>query len=182
MVELRIGPKSYTYGGFVKLLESYNEASESQKDTLGPEDGGYNNMEEFLNCNETEFGVEGADIYETGLGFCERSDHMDDTETDCLALKKLLESIERAKNAFEFKGSDFEQALLGKSSLKEKYCSILIDSEFRTLQFFEKAANIILSRLDKNEESTIQRTPQTSHEVELADVFFKIRYPYSSAF
>merc|ERR1719276_460080 len=102
-------------------------------------------MEDFLTHCETEADMVGTEMYEDGLGDDKACDQTDDIEEDCLALKKLLGSITRAKNAFNFKEIKVDRALTGQAPLREQYCSCLIQSELNTLNLYERAINLIMA-------------------------------------
>jgi hypothetical protein len=181
MVELRSGPKSYTFGGFVKLLELYYDIPDTNKSSgISEEASEWNGMEDFLNYCETEAGMEGTDMYEKELGD-EEAGETDDIEKDCLALKQFLGSIMKAKDAFNLKDNEEDRVSTGPVSLNNHHCSILIKSELSTLSLYERAINLILSRFKKKKKPITKTEGDmiSDHALDLANAFFQIRYPYN---
>uniref|UniRef100_A0A7S0C7T6 Uncharacterized protein n=1 Tax=Proboscia inermis TaxID=420281 RepID=A0A7S0C7T6_9STRA len=92
-VELRAGPKSYTYGGFVKALECFLFNDEEQNDGGDDDEDG---MEAFLEEEEDEEGF--GMMYGTMDDEMEDDDDMNQsTQAECTALEKLSVSLETAR-------------------------------------------------------------------------------------
>ena len=218
-VNLRAGPKSYTYGGFVMALEMCRSNETTRESSNVLHDDEENDMEAFL--NECEGEEEGEDDFygdEKFDGMYEDADQ-DDENDDSLycsvpasSSKEIndsgpLEAEYKALCAFAsalIKATSLYSIDLHKSSTacgKEKYAAILISSEKRTISFYLKVIELILSDLEKEirDDLSIKNPMKTKKDIisstcgkslaqedeemlsnqcfELRNVYFKIRHP-----
>lgn len=194
-VDLRAGPKSYTFGGFAKALEMFHENSGHQKGDDGGFDsgvgGGMDDMEAFLNeCDEGE----------DEMGWDDAGDNDDEMEDEQLseervinaelvALTAMQEAIGRAKEKYRLKEGKLEQVLAVRGTTPEHYAAILVASELRTLYLYELGIHFVRAKLTKEEPSstviTCGATLSNEDEAlvrtqaqELAQAFINIRYPF----
>ena len=153
-VELRAGPKSYTYGGFVKALELFlDEEHEENSDDDGNDDT-KDDIEAFLEMDEEEesggFGMMYGDNMDDNEG--EEEDETQSIKAECLALEKLSFSLESTRQGYSLKGTTLQDTLK-KNDYSPEHCSaILVHSEMRTLLLFKLAADKIRWQLQGGEE------------------------------
>ena len=176
VVELRAGPKSYTYGGFVKALELFVDedgkcggaisssdiggaGAAGSDGILGAEndDGGggsvEDEMESFLDqCDEEE----GDGLASMFYGGCdsgidgeeeEKEDEEEAIAAECRALGRLSIELERKRCRYALDPEGDGAAPPGNNAPCRRYASILVRSEQRTLELFRRAADGIRSRL-----------------------------------
>mmetsp|Transcript_17099 Transcript_17099/g.37287 ORF Transcript_17099/g.37287 Transcript_17099/m.37287 type:complete len:556 (+) Transcript_17099:108-1775(+) len=212
-VELRAGPKAYTYGGFVRALEVFLDDGDGGKghDGCGGDSGGATSSDEpddmmaFLNqCDEEDAGGfdmlygNGMDDKESDDGDGDGGDDGDDNDdggsaeaikAECTALGRLSTALGRARDRYSLKGKDLQEGL-DKKDFSPQYCAaVLVQSERRTLQLFQLAADKIRRRLQgereeggssssssSNEEDCSSTTLAQVHVDELIEAYFAIRH------
>lgn len=194
-VNLRAGPRSYTFGGFVKALDMFsindaesNEGSFHQKEL----DDGTDDIEAFLDqCDEEEeedmcvgFGFE-----KTDENIADGQSEKENIEIDCAALDAFANALESAKNAYALRGNELSKALSVDDSSPEHYAAILVSSEMRTIDLYLRAIHIIKNELRESaEKATTSSSPSgcaqpcteelvEDQAQELASAFLKIRHP-----
>ena len=192
LCRLRTGPKSYTYGCFVKALECAGAGTgieeEGENANVGQQQGddGHDvpdDMEDFLNSceEEDEFDVYG-EVGEVGEG----EEECEDTrESDCKALESLQKTLSNV--TFELRGQSLAKCL---EDPNYRFCAYLVNSEMRTIRFYIQAADLVLKRF-KGGDALEDNAPiddcsidtdcklLKKQAVELSDAFFNIRYPES---
>ena len=176
-VTLQRGPKSYTYGPFIKALKVFNkhlqdESVNDDADDRGEEDdnddGG---LQAFLDdCEEDDY--EDDDDEEGGDDLDDMMYNPTSFGDDEQLLDKALLSSTKAEGkmndlrALESLHSSFKQAidrckqnsLIRSSGDKERsyttaedhYCIMLIKSEMQTISFYKRAAEMVHSKLSKS--------------------------------
>ena len=161
MVELRAGPKSYTYGKFARMLEMFQETdgSEEANNDEQEEVSGMDDMEAFLNqCDEEEEGGDGdADDFdmmmyggingEEGEDAEGEGDEEKELESECKALERLSEALAKARERYSLKGNELQEAFENDDGSPKHFAAILIQSELRTIRLYQLAAMQILHRL-----------------------------------
>jgi len=188
-VELRAGPKAYTYGGFVRALEVFLDDGDGGKghDGCGGDSGGATSSDEpddmmaFLNqCDEEDAGGfdmlygNGMDDKESDDGDGDGGDDGDDNDdggsaeaikAECTALGRLSTALGRARDRYSLKGKDLQEGL-DKKDFSPQYCAaVLVQSERRTLQLFQLAADKIRRRLQgEREEGGSSSSSSSSNE------------------
>lgn len=194
LIELRSGPKSYTFGGFAKVLELFHETRAGQGGTDengfdGGFGGGMDDMEAFL--NECEDENEG-DWDDDGEGGVEMENDMVSEEqavkAELVALAAMQEALQKAKEKYAMKGDELKQALAAVGPTSRHYAAILVASELRTIFLYELGIQFVRAKLMKEEPSgnvtcnaflakeDEQRVRTQAKE--LAQAFVGIRYPF----
>lgn len=181
---LRTGPKAYTYGCFVKILELLKDKDENA-DTIEDDeaDDGPGDMEDFLNSceEEDEFDMYGDMDNEENADVDE-----DATQSDCQATESLKLVLKDAADGFNLKESMLEKALEESPAFSsDRFCAYLVASEMRTIHFYLQAADLIRNKLKgvATESDVSGETEATDSKLlqnqalELRDVYCRIRYP-----
>lgn len=202
-MDLKRGPKAYTYGCFVKAVESFLSEHETRgKDEM---DESIDDMEDFLNsCENQEAG--GGEEKGEDAGFDLYTEHKFESlvdkegtsgkELEIQAIKAFINSIKDARDRYAFRGNDLHQALQEEEgSSIMKFSAILVQSEFQTLALYELAAKCTALKL-QNEKCDIDELVQTNgkslqlidnfgkedgemikkHAKELAETYYRIRH------
>mmetsp|Transcript_15013 Transcript_15013/g.27224 ORF Transcript_15013/g.27224 Transcript_15013/m.27224 type:complete len:476 (-) Transcript_15013:142-1569(-) len=195
MVELRAGPKSYTFGGLIKALQYFyptnhdHDENSNRDDEKQQEDGGgSNDLESFLNdCEEEDdpWGYQDNDDDEEEEE--EESEDMElvgnELEADCDALQKLKVALQKAKNAYSLKGDTLMEALERNDSSRHYHAAILVSSEQRTLSLYMRAIDLILKVLLQTQfkwggaDTPLVESLLEHQAFELSTAFLQIRYP-----
>eukprot|EP00986_Skeletonema_menzelii_P016828 scaffold16098_cov80-Skeletonema_menzelii.AAC.2 len=177
-VKLQRGPKSYTYGQFIKALELFHDAGSDgrrdlQDDSLrdGGRDGDDGGLEAFLDdCDdeedyeddEDEGGVELDGMMYNSTTFGD-SDLLDgsfrsSSSTKAEGMTKELRALEALHSSLKQAVERCESNSLIRRSVGERvcptaedeYCVMLIKSEMQTISFYTKATEMIHSKLSKS--------------------------------
>ena len=181
-VRLQRGPKSYTFGPFIKALELFYDAGsdgrhdlqdDSQDDAAnGGRDEDDAGLEAFLNdCDEEEDYEEGEDdegggdiddmMYNSTI-FADE-DLLDDSlpsssSTKEKVMTKELRALEALHSSLKQAVERCEQNSLIRgveervyTAEEDEYCAILIKSEMQTISFYAKAAEMIHSKLGRDQ-------------------------------
>lgn len=181
IVELRTGPKSYTFGCFSRAVENFHKQDENAIECEGPGD-----LEDFLNECDKNPGVCGIiedDDEEEDEGEGDEAELLIKGEIE--AVKAMEKALFSARNRYSLEGMNLRRAINWSCSA-ERYAGILIHSEVRTIQFYELACRRIIEKLantkdrdfrwrvalDENDEILLQLQAR-----ELADTFVRIRFP-----
>ena len=185
---LRTGPKSYTYGCFVKVLELLRDEEEKDYPTTDKTDRGPDDINSFLDsCEQEDNAIHDFDIY------CEmeddshddfENDYDSDKRSDCKAIDRLKDILKQAASGLSLNGNRLHKMRTSTVD-RERFCAYLITSELRTIEFYQLAADLILSKLKGKDEvaAEIYGKKDTKYELfieqarELQSVFFQIRYP-----
>lgn len=205
IVELRAGPKSYTYGGFVKALEHFypDSTSDMEKNDLEQEDGDDDDdMEAFLNqCEENEY-CHSCEVIpdpqdEGDFDGTPSNNNID--ENELIALKGFIEALQEVRNSYQLEPGATKNEMgcdNNHISDEEQFASLLILSELRTINLFQQAAREIhhllhfQSKQTNNNEGKYNHTKistetETSNDVLLTDqisqlvkAYITIRHPY----
>ncbi len=176
VVPLRVGPKSYTYGCFVNLLELFRTCTvEKKKGKEGSNDGDGDDggdMEAFLDaCEEDEDNDDdgeddvGFDFYNNtmeGEDYDVNSHDKEEDEkylqrekqvreasmmSDRQALDALTSALLERKNGYVLLGDRLQCALDGDDK-GERFCAYLVQSELQILDFYIHASALIRSKLE----------------------------------
>ena len=145
-VELRTGPKSYTYGPFVKVLELFHQDSTDGKGpTVARPD--MDDMEAFLNECEDEDGAwdeeEGDDDDDEGKA---EDSEVNNAQAETEALTALHQALEQVTQRYALA----KQKSLGDADI-ERFAKILIGSELRTLRFYIDVCQKLIVKLTKQD-------------------------------
>lgn len=187
-VDLRSGPKSYTFGGFTKALELFHEASATARQGKTHDGGGdMDGMEAFL--NECDEGGEGICLYE-GEDEMEEDEESEEEsiKAELVALVAMKQALHRSKDKYALQGDELDRALATSEPTLRHYAAILVASELRTIFLYELAIELVRARLEKEEPSvdditcSVNLTQEDEQRVklqanELAQAFISIRYP-----
>jgi hypothetical protein len=158
VVNLRAGPKSYSYGGLVTALDHFCTAQESEG--LGndhDEDGGPDDMEAFLDgCEEDE--DQDIDWGNDAVGDDDDDEGVESSDEEGLkeeveALEKFRAALEVAREAYTFKEVDLNQTVAAAEWSPRYYAAILVQAEIRTILFFLRAIECIKKKLQKTKYS-----------------------------
>jgi len=165
-VPLRAGPKSYSYGGFVKAIECCFPTAQAKHKTKNSRDVGEDSandrdagadadadddMEAFLNeCEEEEEVEDGFDCWgdyneddEDEGANGEGEDDLSEYQSELLALESFLSELQRAREGYAFSDDKLRRALeagVTPNNSREYYAALLVQSELRTIYFYAKAA------------------------------------------
>jgi hypothetical protein len=194
---LRLGPKSYTYGPLVQVLQALSPSSQSirhsdieiAKNSNGNQEDEEDDMEAFLNGCEAEEsdGEEGEDVEAylymgataTGRPNDEGGGNIDDDEVeqqkavDLQALGKFQDHLVNRLDAYPAGSVDQP------NDPRTQYAQLLVESEKDILRFYLVAVRRLLTQLD-HDASTV--TPPLDdaqvqqHVDSLVEAFFQIRY------
>lgn len=190
---LRMGPKSYTYGPLVQVLEALGPARKESKEKKDADDNGpddQDDMEAFLNeCEEEDGDEEGGDscMY-MGSSMMEEQDEDDDDDDfvdeqkdfDRQALQSFQSRVENLLQGYPSKQPNQES-----SDSRLKYAQIMVDSEREILHFYQAMVAQLLTKLGDNHngEKTASspkyaNLPNIQQEQiqSLVDAFIQIRY------
>jgi hypothetical protein len=165
---LRTGPKSYTYGPFVKALESFRDDNAERKT-----EHDFVDLEAFLDeCDDEGVDEEFDCCFVENDGVCVEGE---DTKSSDI---KLLEDFRTRLLAMQ------DDYVLNESS-QTPFATTLIQSELRIIDFFLRAVVAIEKRLDVQDIQPLQSTialkfideSRARKQVdELAKVFMQIRH------
>jgi hypothetical protein len=188
VIDLRTGPKSYTYSKLVQAVECYIAGDEEDHSENAIGEDSESNSYHLLEDDEKD--IDGAMLY-SASGDDERcsSPCDNDLSLECEALKNLetrllsllrnykLEKVERV-TAFDSQLAENTQ---------NRFSSILTRSEMRTISFFLQAARRIISMLGFKADdlhynsyglSSNLDCPNLNKQMEeLVDVYMRIRHP-----
>lgn len=186
VVELRTGPKSYTYGGFVKALESFYKTNTSLESGPNDEEEGEDDMEAFLDDCDVH---DEQDIYgDDGAGEDAGEDDMgeEDTQNEIEALAAFRKALEEARKEYKLQGDELRDALNLPPCTPGYFAALVVQSEYRTINFFLRSIEKVVSLLKKSEAATAcedsERSSKEDAELveqqteELAQAFIKIRH------
>ena len=175
LVRLQRGPKSYTFGPFIKALELFYDAGSGGRHDLqddsrddaanGGMDGDDAGLEAFLNeedyeDEDDEGGDDIDDMMYNSTTFGDE-DLLDDSLPSSSATKeklmtKELRALEALHSSLKAAVERCEQNSLARSVEErvymaegDEYCAILIKSEMQTISFYAKAVEMIHSKLSK---------------------------------
>lgn len=160
LVQLRTGPKPYTFGCFSKAVEQFHEQNlDTEIECDGPDD-----LEDFLKeCD-------------TNSGFCvvddvESDDYEEDPDSvnadaEIGAIRKLEQALVAARLKYGLKGDACKMDATSRDP-RLHYAGILIHSEVRTIQFYELACTFIVAKLMETE------IPHFKWAIEVDDVLLK---------
>lgn len=198
-IDLRCGGKSYTFGGFTKVLELFHEppaaaSHDSEADDVFDNGGGMDDMEAFLNeCNNEEVEGIGWDEDDEDNGMEEEENEDDEAiNAELVALAAMQKAFEQAKESYALQGGELQEVLTSVSPSKRHYAAILIASELRTIHLYELAIQLVRAKLTKKDEPTLAadgiecRVNLTNEDEEmvkrqaseLAEAFIAIRHPF----
>lgn len=143
-IELRFGPKSYSYGCFVKALDLflYSDNLSDESHTAGAY---LDDMESFLNgCDPNDDGSDGGkmNLYELSedVGV---ENIKEDVSREINAIGDLIAALQFVRKQYRLQGREMLELLKNNSESSERYCAILVQSELQTLFMYELAANLI---------------------------------------
>ena len=188
-VELRTGPKAYTFLPFAKVLELFRselEGGAAPQEEMNDFDDKEDDMEAFLNGCEEE---EDQDEWEDEDDGAE-DDPMSEEQTikaELLALAAMQEAFEAAKERYLFKADDLERALDASGTSQRHYAAILVASELRAIFLYELGIQHVREKLTKNvEDSSLEcrvhledgdKERVVMQAKDLAQAFMNIRCP-----
>jgi hypothetical protein len=181
IIRLRLGPKSYTYGPLVQILEAVGPRDDQVSVDMGfdeaGDDGPDDDMDAFLNECEEEGDDPGMGMYGDG----ENGDDDDEGDAeaqkqfDRQALQAFREQLDSLLQAYSPEDVSSEEA----ATPAYQYSKILVESEQKILHFYRKAVVVLLGRLGvKGLEASAGDAPTSKmeHVDHLVDAFFQIRY------
>ncbi|GAX15889.1 hypothetical protein FisN_2Lh375 [Fistulifera solaris] len=188
VIDLRTGPKSYTYGKLVQALECYLAHSEEDHRETAIEEESESDSCHLLEDNEED--LDGSMLYAAcGDDYRCSSACDNDLSLECEALRNLetrLLSLLRNYKLGEIKQvTDIDSQLA--ANTRNRFSSILTRSEMRTISFFLQVARRILSML-RFKRDHLQYNPcalssnldciNLKKQMEdLVDVYMRIRHP-----
>jgi len=186
IVELRIGPKSYTFGSLVKALELFHDSSSRQIPSLNNKNDD-TDMEAYLHSCEvedtTDFNLYGEDEEDNHL--YEDDMVLDDTtpEVECRILGDFVSALQKLESKYSLCEKELEDSLQNRESLSRHYSALLVHSELQTIYFYTAAARSIIQRLQKLEDPKDGGKEGESMLIrplvdDLVTTFMQIRYPH----
>ena len=161
MVELKRGPKAYTYGCFVKALEMYADDNDTNNNDGDSGINVNNDMEDFLNSCEEDSAIDGmfidgddnddqfTSLYNTAdenIELHERGSS-DDIAMEMKKLDSFIIAIKSAREKFSLPGNELSEALKDRKSC-EYFSALLIMSEMQTLDLYELASMLVRRKLE----------------------------------
>lgn len=184
---LRMGPKSYTYGPLLQVLEALGPAASQEKqeqNDIANQAESQDDMEAFLKeCEEgSEDDEEDSDCYmymgsgmmtfkRDGTGENEVDNIDQQKDFDRLALKNFLCRLDKMLQSYPSAVDD------GTNDCGLRYARILVESEKEILIFYRAIVLHLLSKLgDKAPPDTKLPNSQEEQVQTLVDAFFQIRY------
>lgn len=185
-IELRSGPKSYTYGPFVKLLERFipvESAADGEnfdREHDSTDDGECCKMDDYLEFCDEEENDDCLDLY------ADRDDNeeyydtnkSDEKSITCEAIDALMSALETEMGLYKIQGNELQSILEKKDGSRKFYSGLLIKSELRILRFYHTAAAMIKMKLNGGTYHTSSENTKiiTSQAEELMRVFCLIRF------
>jgi hypothetical protein len=157
---LRIGPRDYTYGPFVKALEFCQKilsgmeyCNEDDTDLQNSSD----DLEQFLNeADELEstsevidYGVNHMACHDDDVGDSDDKEHQRRQEQ--LALSYLRNRLFTMTGTYMLKRHDLDWIMESPQDSQDYFAAVLIKSELRTIQFFCMAIDCIMEQLWNSE-------------------------------
>ena len=189
-VELRAGPKAYTYGGFVRALAAFLDDGKAGAGD-GRDIGGTSyddDMMSFINeCDDEEQVGSLGMMYGSNMDGAESDKGNDDhvsaesIKDECAALERLSAALGKARESYSLKDTDLQDGL-DKKDFSPEYCAaVLVNSERRTLQFFQLAAEKIRHLLEGANESISknEEDPMLAQVDSLVAAYAAIRHDVS---
>eukprot|EP00977_Amphora_coffeiformis_P008785 scaffold1992_cov187-Amphora_coffeaeformis.AAC.3 len=200
-ITLRMGPKSYTYGPLVQVVEALGSPGADRQgagndgddddDDDGPEDGGPDDMEAFLNeCedegDDEESGCGDECVYTQPLVDDGEEDNGADNDGavkeqkrfDCLALENFYKQLASLLQTYTV----VKPPPLGDdTTTRLQYAKLLVGSEQEILRFYQFMVAELLAKLDTDRGKTrtapiVLSDTQKEQIQSLVDAFFQIRY------
>lgn len=186
-IELRTGPKSYTYGPFVKLLERYIPAENPIDDVHADRDYDSNfddeccKMKDYLDSyNDEEEDDDDFDLYANHNDDEEylSNSNRDEKSVTCEAIDALIIDLEKEMASYKIHGNELQSILEKKEGTRKFYCALLIDSELKILRFYHMVAAMIKMKLkgDTYDSGSENNELIISQAEELTRVFCLIRF------
>mmetsp|Transcript_30170 Transcript_30170/g.46010 ORF Transcript_30170/g.46010 Transcript_30170/m.46010 type:complete len:474 (-) Transcript_30170:5308-6729(-) len=181
IIELRTGPKSYSFGCFSRAVEQFHAEDDKEIDLGGPPA----DFEEFINDCEGDF--EDFEMEENDMEEDEEVQEKNDIEAEIVAIRKLESALAQILSKYRLKGSELENLLEDDTTrfqLQKKYAAILIHTELRTIQFYRLSCRRVLEKLKEEEKSdfdwgiTLEKDDKArlqQQAAELCEVFIQIR-------
>lgn len=173
LMNLRAGPKAYTYGGFVKVVEMClnHEKDTSASGSIAPSQVKDDDLDAFLNeCEEEghDFGEDESDDDIDGFdGFYLESNERKDTDETYFASNNEscgltvdqaeFEALNNLRLALKYALSNYalsEDSMKFPSNEQEKNASFLVISEKRTISLYLYAIDIIQDDMQKANKKT----------------------------
>lgn len=189
VVELRTGPKSYTFGCLSRAVELFHN-EQGDDEAQGVEADYSGGLEDFLNECDANPGVCGFEDDE-GRDDTEEEDAEEDgvdIKAEVEALQELRKALVAVRSRYHLRGSRLEKALSSSSNdddqQHERYAGILIQTEHRTIQFYELACVRIVEKLTQSLKQMFQwdimldaadEKRLEKQATELCDAFVRIR-------
>lgn len=175
VVELRTGPKSYTYGGLVKALEHFYPLEDGDDESASEHADAIDDMEAFLkeceDAEEEDDGDEndqGVDIY-SSKPVVEKP--MSSVSVDLVALKELASCLAAQRDNYALAGDKLSDALKQPPS-PLLFAAMWIAAEQRVIYFFLEVVRRlerILNRTLHSSEEAQSQSPPTSPPADLTE-------------
>ena len=145
-ITLRTGPKSYSYGGFVKALEEMTRGNNNNADLMF-EDEMEDDMEAFLNeCDPSDQ----VDIYKE-VQHDDEDDEKEAIQEQVTAVQQLRQRLLKKLEEYHCKGTIMKEQLESNNDSLVHYSALLIQSEQRCLYFFYRVTLKVESLLLEKE-------------------------------
>lgn len=187
-IQFQMGPKTYSYSPFVEALCIYGSDQEHNSSLVSREDVAEDDdLEAFLDACDNE--SEGDDETTYNSSFAGSTSHaqlMTETQVkdDLSKVNSLIVTLSEVKLKLSSNEimHNHERAL----STQEKYCSILIKSEYETISFFLAIAQKLKTQLDRLNSSALllgadeynldKEGLTQKHIVDVVNAFLAIKY------
>ena len=186
-VKLQTGPKSYTFGKFVKALECFypghhdKESSEEERRQIT------NDLEAFLDECDQGKEIHLHEDLEEGTDGQIVAEDSEDVTGEIEALSKFKSRLLEVAQGYGMSANDISKTLSVPASTPKFYAALLIHSELRVIRFFLLAIQGIKNKIEKasNSESfdsIVDLDPDDlkmveEHVHDLVDAYIHIRHP-----
>jgi hypothetical protein len=180
-VEMRTGPKSFTFGPLCKAIELFHSQND-QRETNDEE----RDMEDFLSEEEDEED-DMDEMYNGDMGEDE-DDEKEKEETiqaELKAIRLMDKALESLLAGYSMTNDQVVEYTTKGGFAVEAFAAMLIHAEKRTIQFFQLAIGLVSAKLRKEDPGQFNWTLELTKEDksllerqadELATAFIRIRY------
>jgi hypothetical protein len=178
-IEMRTGPKSFTFGPLCKAIELFHvHSEESGKESEDSE----NDLEEFLNDEEED---DMDDMLYGDVGEREEMQQDEMVKAELTAIDGLEAALVALLSSYNMTNDDISKYLAIEGVSMQSFAADMIRAEKRTIQFFQLVIGLLRDKLLKQVTPSFIWTIVLSNDdknllkkqaEELAAAFVRIRY------